>query len=260
MPSPDPEPIPPSDPDAGARDSSPPGVVGGGPARPHALWGWALAAGVLGGLAAWLGGELTYGAFDVTPVGTSSIEVARRYALLQEAGDIKNAAAAFGILGAASGLALGLAGGLARGSARAALAAAVAGLALGGAAGWGIALVLARVYYQNHDPNSNDLLLLLLVHGGIGSAIGLAGGLAFGIGLGGGGRTLRAALGGLLGAIAGTMFIEVVGALAFPMAKAHRPISEEAGARLLACLALAVFVAAGAAFGARDPGAKRVPK
>jgi hypothetical protein len=104
------------------------------------------------------------------------------------------------------------------------------------------------------------LLLPLLVHGGVWSAIGLAAGSAFGAGLGGRGRILHAALGGLSGAIAATLVIEVASALAFPLAKAHRPVSEAPGARLLACLGVASFVAAGAARGGRELEAKRVPQ
>ena len=231
-------------------------------ARPRTIWGWALAAGILAGTVSWLGGESIHGAFDVPAESEYGVarpaEVVARVARLRMAGQMKDGALTFGMLGGALGLTLGMAGGMARRNGRAALLASGAGLIFGAGAGAGTAWALVRVYYQNQDPNSTSLLLPLLVHGGIWSSIGLAGGVALGIGLGGRDRALRTALGGLLGAIVGTLVYEIAGALAFPSAKAHHPVSQEVGSRLLAHLVVAFFVAAGAAIAAQDPKASSV--
>jgi hypothetical protein len=178
----------------------------------------------------------------------------------RESAHSRGGATAFGILGATLGLTLGLAGGLSRRAPGAALTAGVVGSVLAGAAGAGVTMGLVPLYFQNQDPQSNSLLLPLLIHGGIWSAIGLAAGLAFGIGLGGRGRVLRAGLGGLLGAIVGTLLFEIMGAIAFPTAKTHYPVSEEAASRLLAVLAVSLSVAAGAVVGAQDPRPKTARK
>src|SRR5262249_61131580 len=110
-----------------------------GPVRPgsNRLAIWALGAGLLAGVAAWLVGEATVEVFRPTmvtmdtPVGrmtaASAQEVMRT--------DVKNAALAFVVQGTCLGLALGLAGGLGRGSARAGGAAGVVGGGVGGGRG-----------------------------------------------------------------------------------------------------------------------------
>jgi hypothetical protein len=134
------------------------------------------------------------------------------------------------------------------------------GLVLAGAAGAGTAMGLVRLFFQIQDRQSNSLLLPLLVHGGIWSAIGLAAGVALGIGAGGRGRALRTGLGGLQGAIVSTLLFEVVGAIAFPTARTHYPVSEEAASRLLALVTVSMLVAAGAVVGAQDPKPKSARK
>jgi hypothetical protein len=165
-----------------------------------------------------------------------------------------SAAVSFAQQGAILGLALGLAGGLARRSPRAGLTAAALGLALGAAAAGGAALVLVSIYFRNESPEFDPLVLSLLTHAGIWSAAGAAAGLAFGVGLGGRVRAARAALGGLLGAVGGTLVYEMVGALAFPLAKTSQPVSETVVTRLLAHLAVAALVAVGTASSAQDAG------
>ena len=75
--------------------------------------------------------------------------------------------------------------------------------------------VLLPIYFRHLDPDHGDLTLAILILGGIWPIIGAAGGAAFGIGLGQPGHVLRALLGGLLGALAGLLVYEIVGALAF---------------------------------------------
>lgn len=224
---------------------------------PRALWGWALAAGVLAGLASWAGGERIFGAFGATPQAVTgrlsqSPEVTERSAREQVVAHTKEGAATYGNLGAATGLALGLAAGLSRRDVRASLVAAGAGLVLGGAAGAVAGLGMVRVFYQNEDLFSHSLIYPMLAHGAVWSAIGVAGGMAFGIGLGGRGRIARAASGGLLGAIGATVVYELTGALAFPLARTHFPIPESPATHLLAHLAVSLLVAAGAANGVRN--------
>jgi hypothetical protein len=251
-------PLPPTGPaDVPTAGPPPPPALATGKARPGRLWAWALSAGLVAGLASWLGGESIRGMFEVTPLtggGLSEPEelVAKNFRS-RVAAQSRGGAWAFGMLGATLGLALGLAGGLSRRDPRAALTAGAIGLILAGAVGAGAAMGLVRLFFQNQDPQSNSLLFPLLVHGGIWSTIGLAAGLAFGIGVGGRGRVLRTGLSGLMGAIVSTLVFEVVGALSFPTAKTHYPVSEEAASRLLALLAVSLFVAAGAVLGAQDP-------
>jgi hypothetical protein len=251
-------PIPPAGPaDVPPADPPSPPAPTTGTARPGRLRAWALSAGMVAGLASWLGGESIRGLFEVTPLTAGGLsepeELVAKNRLSRVAAQSRGGASAFGMLGATLGLALGLAGGMSRRDPRAALMAGAMGLVLAGAAGAGVAMGLVRLYFQNQDPQSNSLLLPLLVHCGIWSTIGLAAGVAFGIGVGGRGRALRSGLCGLQGAIVAAVLFEVVGALSFPTAKTHYPVSEEAASRLLALLAVSLFIAAGAVVGAQDP-------
>jgi hypothetical protein len=169
-----------------------------------------------------------------------------------QATETLEASLAFGSLGAVLGLTLGLAGGSARGSARAALIAAIVGSILGGAAGAGMSRALLPIYFRILDPDHGDLTLAILIQGGIWPVIGAAGGAAFGIGLGERGRAVVPLLGGLLGAVAGLLVYEIVGALVFPLDKTSNPLSATWGTRLFARLAVTTLASAGAARGALD--------
>jgi len=224
-----------------AADPPPGGSLAGGLATGRQLplvrvWALALTAGLIAGFASWLIGESLHGRFAppnarmgrrLTP------EQIQSKATAQNAAKGLEASVAFGSLGAVLGLALGLAGGCARRSARAAVIAAVAGSILGGAAGAIIPRVLLPIYFRAHDPDRDDLILAVLIQCGNWSVIGAAGGAAFGIGLGDRGRALRALLGGLLGAIAGVLVYEMVGAIAFPLDGTSEPVSATWGT---ACL------------------------
>jgi hypothetical protein len=223
------------------------------------LWMTALAAGVVAGAIAWLGGEAAYEFFPA-PVATStfgSLSAAELRQLMRV--NIQNAALAFGLLGATLGLALGLAGGIVRRSARAAAVAAAVGLVVGGlvAAGTTVAALMARGRALE-SVDEDNLLLALASHAAIWSAIGAAGGLALGLGLGGRGRIGPAVLGGLLGAAGATVLYEMVGGLTFPLAATNRPLAITGSARLLARLLVATLTAAGAAWAVRS--AERPPK
>jgi hypothetical protein len=240
-----------------AADPWPGAPLGGGldtgrPLRPVRVLALALAAGLIAGFASWLIGESIHGRFAPPDARTGrrltpeQIQT-RRGAI--EASQSLEAAVAFGSLGAVTGLALGLTGGCIRGSARAALIAAIAGSILGGAAGGIIARILVPVYFRAYNPDRDDLILAVLIQGGIWSVIGAAAGTAYGIGLGDRGRVLRALLGGLLGATAGMLVYEMVGALAFPLGGTSDPVRATWGTRLFARLAATIFTSAGAAIG-----------
>jgi hypothetical protein len=225
-----------------------------GPARPasNRLAIWALGAGLLAGLAAWLVGEATVEAFRPTmvtmdtPVGRMTAASAQEMTRT----DVKNAALAFAVQGACLGLALGLAGGLGRGSARSGVAAGLAGAVLGAALALGASAVLQPVYYANVqlDQVEQGLAVPMLVHGGIWGAAGLAGGVAFGLGLGRGRSSIaRAAIGGLVGVLLAAFVFEATAAMAFPKAATTRPLSLTPGSRLMAKMLAALLSSAGIA-------------
>jgi hypothetical protein len=224
---------------------------------PVRVWALALTAGVIAGFASWLIGETFRGRFNPPVAAASgpraSAEMKARFVGEAQAAATLEASFAFGALGAVLGLTLGLAGGFARGSARAAWIAAIVGPILGGAAGAGISRALLPIYFRILDPDHGDLILAILIQGGIWPVIGAAGGAAFGIGLGDRGRAVRASLGGLLGALAGVLVYEMVGAVVFPLEGTSSPLSATWGTRLFARLALTTSASAGAAMGTLDP-------
>ena len=216
------------------------------------IWMWSLAAGLLAGLATWVVGELVWG--SVRSAQTPKIiafPTPEDHARIIR-GLVSSTAVSFIQQGAILGAVLGLAGGLARRSVRSGALSAVLGGVLGAAAGACTAYALLTIHFENVDPQDNSLTLALLVHGGIWASVGAAAGLAFGLGLGGRGRWARAAFGGLVGGAAAAMAYDVVGALAFPLDKTSQPVSATVVTRLLAQLAVAMLVAAGAAIGAGD--------
>jgi len=171
----------------------------------------------------------------------------------REAAQFSETTLAFGALGAVFGFALGLAGGAARGSALAAVIAAVVGSILGGFAGAGMARVMLPIYFRNIlKSDSGDLTLAILVLGANWSVIGAVAGAAFGIGLGDRNRIVGVLFGGLLGALAGVLVYEMVGALAFPLDGITSPLSKTWGTRLFARLAVTTLASAGVAWGALD--------
>jgi hypothetical protein len=236
--------------------------------RPGRCWGLALLAGLVAGVASWLGGEAVYGRFIPPLLATSgfpTVEQMQAAARANDAGGTLEAGVTAMMRGSALGLMLGLAGGALRGSRRAAAVAGLAGIVLGGlaaaAANWG----LMPVYFRFYDPDKDDLLVALLVQGGIAAVLGAAAGAAFGAGIAGGlgggpardGRGLigRTLLGGLLGAAAGLVLFQVAGVLAFPLDQTTKPVSTSSLSRLANHILVALLAAAGAARGAlQAPG------
>jgi hypothetical protein len=175
----------------------------------------------------------------------SNLEHARRRRVSQDRIDTMT----YGGLGAVLGLTLGAVGGLARRSPRAAITAAPIGLVLGAAAGFGTTFLLLPWFHANYtvpgdDSFTQELGLALATHGGIWAAIGAAAGLTLGLGLGGG-RVGRAIIGGILGAAIATLIYEFGGAVAFPMERTLQPTAMAPVPRLIAHLAVALFVSAG---------------
>jgi hypothetical protein len=220
------------------------------------VWALALTAGLAAGFGSWLIGEAYHGRFDPPPPppssGFSSREKVNAQFAARQAGQVSETTLAFGALGAVLGFALGLAGGSARGSAGAALIAAFVGSILGGTVATALTRVLLPIYFQYLNPDTNDLLMAALFQGAICSAIGALGGTAFGIGLGDWRRAVNTLLGGLLGAMAGVLVYEIVGAIAFPGDGVTNPLSNTSGTRLFARLAVTILASAGAARGAFD--------
>jgi hypothetical protein len=201
----------------------------------------------------WLLIEATLDSFKARGAATRFMSFTFMIPGWQERADAatRNAGLALGLTGAAAGLALGLAAGLARRSARAGAAAALLGLVMGAAAGAGatLAAVPLATRVRDRDPGSMsaEMTSSLLVHGLPWAAVGAAGGLAFGIGIGGRDWAGRGLLGGLLGAVAGALLYEVIGALALPGTKTIDPIAASWGTRLLAQLLAVIPAAAGVA-------------
>ena len=225
-------------------------TVADAPLRAGRVCAYVLAAGVAAALASWGLGEAATDAFRpktrVVQGSGGPMTIASPAELM--ATQSKNAALAYGLLGAVLGAALGLAGGLLRGSARAGANAALLGIVLGAALGVASTAALATIYHRFQDRYeenaSPNLTVPLLIHGGIWATVGAAGGLAFGIGAGGR-RGPRALLGGLVGAAIGAAVYELVGALAFPLDKTVEPISLTWGSRLLARSSVALLAAIG---------------
>jgi hypothetical protein len=225
---------------------------GPAPSPAGRLSAWALGAGLLAGVVAWLVGEATVETFrpkmitSDTPVGRLTAAPASEVIRT----DVKNAALAFAVQAAYLGLALGLAGGLARGSARAGAAAGLVGAVLGAALALAASAALQPMYYRNVrlDQIDQGLAVSMLVHGGIWGAGGLAGGLAFGLGLRGGRSSIaRAAAGGLVGALLAALLFEVTAVMAFPKAATTRPLSLTPESRLMAKMMASMLSAAGIA-------------
>jgi hypothetical protein len=81
------------------------------------------------------------------------------------------------------------------------------------------------------------------------------GGLAFGLGLGGRGRWKATVLGGLVGAAAGTVLYEIIGAIAFASSKTDLPLSSSIATRAMAQLLVPLLAASGAVLALRQsPG------
>jgi hypothetical protein len=216
------------------------------------LLAFAAAAGLLAGVASLLAGELVQRRYHNALLAPLSIHPSPEDMRRWKDARLYSATLTFTMMGGILGLAMGWAGGSARRSVSAGARAAILGLFLGTAAAAPLALFLVSVFFKSHDPQSVDLVLPLLTHGAIWSAIGAVGGLAFGLGLGGQGRWKATLVGGLLGAAAATIIYELVGALAFASDKTDLPVSFSITTRGMAHLLVAICSAVGAALALRQ--------
>ncbi len=217
-----------------------------------------LAAGLLAGLVAWLGGEASLNVIKPPRHSVNSKGVVLNITNRREvaAANAKNAGLAFSLLGASLGAGMGLAGGLSRRSTRVAALASLLGLAMGAAGGAGMSLALLPLYneYQARHPDeaARDLILPLLVHAGIWSGVAAIAGLAYALGLGERRWVPRIMLGGFIGAALGTVTYELLGALVFPAAQTTQFVSATWATRLLARLAVTIASSAGVALAASE--------
>ena len=183
------------------------------------LWLMILGTGLTAGLLAAAGGEVTYHAlnkeaeYPASVNGLPGSERAISRAVIRFNTKKKvatnQAAAAYGLLGMTLGAILGLAGGFAAGSGRANAGAAAVGGTLGGAAGAGLAMVMVPVFFE-YSNSQTAVLWILLAHAAIFAGVAAAGGLALGWAWGPHGPVVRCAVGGIAGAVIGTLVVDII--------------------------------------------------
>jgi hypothetical protein len=219
-------------------------------------WFWGavlpLALAAAAGILAWGIGERTHDMFHPSAAAYRSrydFSILNRE---QAVANRKNAALAFGTLGAAVGLFLAVSGGLGRQSVVATSFASLAGLIAGGLGAGAAGFALAPVFTYFYSDASPNLLLPVLVRGGICAVVGIAAGLAFGLG-----RRTRSGLigaigGGLVGALLGIVVFEVVNGFLFPSDRNDKLIPTSSLSRFLAYVCVALAAGAGALLLGRD--------
>ena len=216
-------------------------------------------AGVIAGLLAAAGGELTYGLFHTQPnfpanfgemSGAEKTAVRSRVRFeTRLADETSKAAAAFGLLGVAVGVVLGLAAGLADGSRPSnRTGAGVCGI-VGGLAGAGLSLALVPRFLEAADAQTG-LPLLFVTHAAIFGAIAAAGGFALGWGLGERRFIVRCIIGAIVGAVVGTFVCEVINFIGFPLLRMYEPVPLKIVPRFILMIGVAWAIASGAALAA----------
>jgi hypothetical protein len=217
------------------------------------------AAGLLAGLIAFGLGEMTYGYFapEDVPQAVGGGQVLRPTLETQAVASARNSALTFGSMGVVLGLVLGLAGGLSRRSIGAGARAGAIGLFLGVILGVALPMVLVVPFHRMQNlRDSDDLLVPLGMHLVLWGPLGAIGGLAFGLGRGATGRTLLAlSVGGLAGAVVGTIVYEVIAPAIPPLTVTTDPISGTWPTRLLARLLVPVGTAMAIILADRAPKA-----
>jgi hypothetical protein len=272
----DPRPNPDAVHDAGsasvASDASlaKPGAIGARPRPP--LWLLAAGAGLIAGLISWAGGEAAYDRFTISdaavyPPNFDQIggyeKMALRTKVFSDARVVvesRRTATAFGFLGFALGVALGLVGSLAAGSSHVRLITALGGGVLGATAGAVMSLGLVPLFLRYQDPESG-IISLFLTQAAILGAIGATCGLVVGWARGDHSALVQPALGGLVGALLGTILYDTACSLAFPFLRTYEVIPTERVPRLMAHVSVAVCIALLAGLAAekraRRPSASR---
>jgi len=218
----------------------------------------ALAAGLIAGVASVLVGEMIMGHYRGALNPPLNISPDPEHMRRWRDARLYSATLSFATLAGLLGLAMGLAGGLARRAAFAGVRAAITGLLLGIAVVASMSLVLVPNFFTRYDPQSGDLVLPLLTHGAIWSAVGAIGGLALGLGIGGQGRWKATLAGALVGAAAATVTYEIIGALAFASSKTDLPLSSSVTTRGMAQLLVAILSATGAVLALYQPARRGI--
>ncbi len=159
----------------------------------------------------------------------------------------QTSAVAFGMLGLSLGLLFGISGGLARRpyrGGRIALAAGFGGL-LGAGLGVAVALGLVPMVMEARQSFSDPPIWYGIVHHLTATApLGLVAGLAFATGWGDRRWILRASLAAMGGAIAGSVAADILGAIAFPLARTDSPLAETMTSRFIPRLLVTIGTAA----------------
>ncbi|WP_165069699.1 hypothetical protein [Paludisphaera rhizosphaerae] len=230
------------------------------PPRSPRLASYLFAAGAAAAVIAGIAGEALHGTFAAPRelIETVDLGIGARLSYEQAVARIKNATLASAVLGGVLGLTMGAAGGAAARSRRRAMVAGSVGLILGAAVGGQAAWALTPFADANRVRASDDLGYAILMHGAVWGAVGATAGLAFALGRGGGWKLmLRAALGGLIGALGGTVAYDLIGAAAFPMAETWSVLAQSPAARSIAypCVAICASLGIAASLGvvARRP-------
>jgi hypothetical protein len=210
-------------------------------------WAFVLCLASIAGAAAWLGGERAHQLFKPSEESSSQRFDFRALNRELSLSGTRNAAVAFGLLGACLGLALSLTPGSSRRSTVRRLGSSLLGLLAGGTAGVAGSYLVIPFHYEYKDPSGTEIGQSVLTHGMIWGLVGLGAGVAYGISRSRPTRltVFRSAQGGLIGALIGTVLYELIGGLAFPLARTTDAISASAWTRLLACMAIALGTAVG---------------
>jgi len=171
----------------------------------------------------------------------------------------RNAAVAYGLLGAIVSLSLAIAVGCLpqRSSLTRRLTAGLVGMALGALFGAVSSYAVTPLYF--HRLGTADVALPMLIHLAIWCAVGAAAGVAFGISYGARKVFARSLIGGITGGALAALLFDVCGAF-FPLAHTERPLAEQLETRLAAAILLSVFVVFGTVVVALQEPRARVPK
>jgi hypothetical protein len=230
-----------------------------GQPRRGRVWAAALLGAAVASVSCWLLGELAVGAFQprlfmVERLGQTSVQPTTAS---KNSADLKNAILAHAIYGCVIGLVMGIAGGMAARSLQRAVIVALGAQAVGAIVSAGASFVILPFFFRNSVPDMNDLLLPILLHGGIWAAIGAVGGAAFACGAGRPPRLIPLAVGdACVAAFLASIVFHLASAEVFPEGRSIDPVAGSSIVRLLAVALLAGFIAVGAARGT----AARIPR